>query len=227
MRFRLNLEVSGGNCALPINYQYELSSWIFHTIHSSDNEFARWLHNTGYTNQNRKFKLFTFSRLMPEKYSVSHDRLIIESQNIAVIVSFHVPEAVEHFITGLFRNQELKLGDRISSCYFRVQEIEKLPEVPFSSRMKFRAISPLVISHNTETEKYARYLSPEDVTYPELLYNNLISKYVALAGLNMPEYGKDAISKDQEFEFSVLGCIRQKLIRIKAGKADETFFQRF
>jgi CRISPR-associated endoribonuclease Cas6 len=227
MRFRLNLEVSVGNCILPINYQYELSSWIFHTIYSSDNDFARWLHNTGYTNQNRKFKLFTFSRLMPEKYSITRDRLIIESRNIAMILSFHVPKTVEHFITGLFRNQELKLGDSISSGDFRVQKIEKQPEVSFSTQMKFRAISPVIISQNIENEKYARYLSPEDASYPELFYNNLISKYVAWAGMLMPEYGKDPYSTDQEFGFSVLGGIRQKLIRIKAGKADETFLKGF
>ncbi|HQG36370.1 MAG TPA: CRISPR-associated endoribonuclease Cas6 [Bacteroidales bacterium] len=227
MRFSLKLEVENGNVALPLNYQYELSSWIFHTIHNSDNDFARWLHETGYCNRNRKFKLFTFSRLKPEKYRISGDRMIIDSRNTELIVSFYVSEAVEHFIAGVFKNQHLKLGDRISSADFYVRQIEKLPDISFSSCMKFRAISPLIVSHNTGVEEYARYLSPEDDAYPELLYNNLISKYVATAEFHTEDCNKGAVLSEQEFGFSLLGGIRQKLIRIKAGKSDETFLKGF
>jgi len=225
MRFRLNLEITGISRELPINYQYELSSWIFHVINYSNTDFARWLHDTGYCYGYKKFKLFTFSRLKPEKYTISGDRLVIESRNSELVISFFMQPAVEHFIEGLFRNQQFRLGDRFSSVDFHVSQIETLPDIDFSSRMNFRALSPIIISHNKLTEKYAQYLSPEDELYPELFYNNLINKYVALAEFNNESLNKTAALIEPDFKFSLIGRARQKLIRVKTGRSDETYLK--
>jgi CRISPR-associated endoribonuclease Cas6 len=211
---------------LPINYQYELSSWIYRTIHASDSDFAQWLHNTGYVKENRKFKLFTFSSLKPEKYKVLGDRLLIESENAELTISFYLPKTVEHFITGLFRNQSFRLGDNLSSVGFTVKQIEKLPEVEFSGTMSFRTISPIVISKNTEPEKkYAQYLSPGDTGYGDLLANNLVNKYVALAEKGHININNGSAIADVPVNLLLVGKPRQKLIKIKAGNAGETFLK--
>lgn len=49
MRFKLDIVVPI-NSIIPINYQYELSSWIYHVI-NCDKEFADWLHNKGFTDE--------------------------------------------------------------------------------------------------------------------------------------------------------------------------------
>jgi len=225
MRFRLILQLSGRSNELPLNYQYELSSWIFHLINNSDKEFAFWLHESGYSFGNRKFKFFTFSRLRFGKYSITGDRLIIESEDIELIISFLIPQIVEHFIIGLFKNQKLRIGDSKSSVTFYVRQIEKLPEVRFSGKMSFSSLSPLIISHFNGINKYAQYLSPDDKRYPDLFYNNLISKYVALAGFNNELYNKSEVLADHEFGFSLNGGARPKLIKIKAGKEGETYLR--
>ncbi|MBP8945755.1 MAG: hypothetical protein KBG25_07665, partial [Paludibacteraceae bacterium] len=51
--------------------------------------------------------------------------------------------------------------------------------------------------------------------------------YVATAEFHTEDCNKGAVLSEQEFGFSLLGGIRQKLIRIKAGKADETFLKGF
>ena len=44
--FNLNLSLTDRNRnVLPINYQYELSAWIYRVIHQSNPVFAEWLHN--------------------------------------------------------------------------------------------------------------------------------------------------------------------------------------
>jgi|WetSurMetagenome_2_1015567.scaffolds.fasta_scaffold29263_1 CRISPR-associated endoribonuclease Cas6 len=227
MRFRLILSVNRSNNSsgiLPINYQYELSSWIYKTINKSDGKFSHWLHDTGYTRQNRKFKLFTFSNLYPEKYKVEGDRLKLLSDQVSLVASFYLPAAVEHFITGLFRAQEFSLGDTVSSVDFGVSRIEKLPEVDFGKEMKFRTVSPVVISISESGEsRHARYLSPLEEQYSDLLAGNLVNKYIALA-----EGGIEVLKGtgvDHEVALKVLGQPRQKLIKIKAGTAEQVFLK--
>ena len=231
MRFRLKLLADVQKTQkriLPINYQYELSSWIYRTINSSDSDFAQWLHNTGYVNENRKFKLFTFSNLKPEKYKVSGDRLLIESENTELTISFYLPETVEHFITGLFMNQSFRLGDKQSSVGFTIQQIEKLPGVEFAGTMNFHTISPMIISKNTDPgQKYAKYLSPEETGYSDLLANNLVNKFVALAEKGHLYSNKRAEMDNVPINLSIVGSPRQKLIKIKADNASETFLKGF
>lgn len=53
MRFNLCLSLLDRNRnVLPVNYQYELSAWIYKVINHSDPAFADWLHNKGYSNDN-------------------------------------------------------------------------------------------------------------------------------------------------------------------------------
>src|SRR6266542_2222171 len=181
MRFYLTFEVLGVNKQLPINYQYELSSWIYKTIHFGNPVFAEWLHSHGYMDGNKQFKLFTFSNLKPEKYTINGDRLELQSHRATIHISFFAHEAATPFITGLFQNQQFSLGDKISNVQFRVNTIEKLPEPQWSSRMLFRTESPLIISkRESETSRNAKYLSPEESGYGEMFLNNLIAKYDAL-----------------------------------------------
>lgn len=77
MRFNLNLSLTDRNrSVLPVNYQYELSSWIYKVINQSDPVFAKWLHDRGFSNDNKQFRLFTFSNLMVPQYEIAGDRLI-------------------------------------------------------------------------------------------------------------------------------------------------------
>ncbi len=53
MRFKLHIEVIPslyGN-KLPINYQYELSAWIYKVIALGDESYARWLHENGFSHK--------------------------------------------------------------------------------------------------------------------------------------------------------------------------------
>ena len=87
MKFKLLFQIPGEKNIIPVNYQYEFSAWIYKTLNFGNAEFARWLHDQGYVNGNKRFKLFTFSRLFPDKYSVQKDRLEILSNQSVLYIS--------------------------------------------------------------------------------------------------------------------------------------------
>src|SRR5690606_21047409 len=126
MRFRLTLSVPGHRRLLPFNYQYPLSAAIYKILESADEEYAHFLHNTGYGQGSKSFKLFTFSDIII-RYRVFRDRMEILDREASVIVCFHLPKAASSFITGIFRNQRLIVSDRYSKVCFEVKDIQLLP----------------------------------------------------------------------------------------------------
>lgn len=112
MRLKLTFNLSSkSNRTLPINYQYELSAWIYKVLNLGDASFSAWLHNQGYLAKGRQYKLFTFSRLQIAQFKVQQDRLQLLSDSVSLLLSFYTPVSAETFITGLFRQQQFALGD--------------------------------------------------------------------------------------------------------------------
>lgn len=63
MRFLIKLFALNYPAVLPLNYQYPLSAVIYKILRRADQEYASFLHETGYraANSLKSFKLFTFS----------------------------------------------------------------------------------------------------------------------------------------------------------------------
>ena len=224
MRFKLTINLKTP-AIIPINYQYELSSWIYKVINNSSPEFSEWLHNIGFTEGKRNFKLFTFSQLNIPVYEIrkENERLLIKSTEISLIISFLMPEAAEKFIIGLFQHQSFELGDYISKATFQIKCIEKLADPEWKETMKFKTISPILISKmQVNNEKAsAIYLSPKDEGFEDLFFQNLIRKYAASAiPLNLAPLATDGFATDTKFE--ILSEPKAKLITIKANTAQQT-----
>ena len=65
MRLQLTLLPLTPQPAVPANYQYYLSSAIYHLLALASPEYATFLHEAGYqsASSERRLKMFTFSRL--------------------------------------------------------------------------------------------------------------------------------------------------------------------
>jgi len=151
MRFRLHLELKGTSpYVVPINYQYELSSWIYKTIHHGNNEFATWLHEKGYMDKTRQYKVFCFSQLGVDKFTVDKDRLIISNNQASLLISFFANEAAEPFIKGLFMQHQGSIGDKISRVDFAINQIARIEDPDFSESMVFNTISPMIVSQTPD-----------------------------------------------------------------------------
>jgi CRISPR-associated endoribonuclease Cas6 len=223
MRFKIALQNIGKQRILPIDNQYFLSAWIYRIIANADKEFARFLHNHGYTLGNKQFKLFCYSPLLFEKYKIWKEKALIEviSKQVVFQISFCLNEAAEKFIIGLFNRQQFYLGNKFNGVDFAVTQIERLPDlihpnddspaihsITNSPTKSYQAKSPVVISYKTESEKYARYLSPEEQGYGELVKQHLMQKYQTVPGVK-------PIPGNTEIKFILKSLPKSKLITIK------------
>ncbi len=237
MRLHLRLECRPGS-RIPINYAYEFSSWIYKVLANADPAFASWLHENGYALEgNKRFKFFTFSQLQlqsPFRIESQQQAICIESGKASLILSFLLDDTLEHFITGLFRQQQFGIGTiLLRPADFTVQSVEILPKPIFKETMRFRALSPICVAASEEGLKHAQYRHPNTPDYPELLINNLLHKsniatHYTTASTLKPQTSKTPNAEPQNLQtskppnFQILSEPRQKGITLKSHTKGET-----
>ena len=229
MRFKLLLQLSDPNKnILPINYQYELSAWIYRTIQNADPAFSLWLHEKGYTRGAQRFKFFTFSNLQfePKGYKVEGDRLRILISPCVFIISFLIEEAAMPFITGIFRNQVFTLGDTRSSVGFIAGSVERLPDPVFESQMTFKTLSPIIIgkSRLADGGKGTEYLSPIHTDYENLFFQNLQRKVEIY---QLQKHETYTIPGHDSCHIELVSDPKSKIILIKNGQYEATRLRGF
>lgn len=221
MRFRLLLAKSS-KCIIPINYQYELSAWVYKKIKEADHQYADFLHREGYSKKHKHFKFFTFSNLYIRDFQVLKDRLKINNPSISFDISFLVPRGAENFIKGVFQNQQLRLGDAITQGNFEVIQIEAKRINAIDGTARLKASSPVVVSKPKEKngKLIPNYLAPENKDYKDLFFKNLINKYQAAQAHGLVS-GLNGLS-ESDMDLKVLSKPRSRLVTIKAFTPQET-----
>jgi CRISPR-associated endoribonuclease Cas6 len=216
MRFSLQLvpDTSIFGNTLPINYQYELSSFVYAAIHRSDAQYSTWLHQNGFVADNKQFRLFTFSHLHVPKYNIAGDRLMIESPTVEWQIAFLPGRSTEEFIRGLFSEQVFTLGDRQSKVQFRVTGIELMAEPVFTTDTVFTTLSPVCIARHIPETNQIFYESPDSPYAREAMLRNLKNKYAAYHGHDYTGFGT--------FELKLLSKPISKLVSIKTGTPYQT-----
>ena len=216
MRFKLTLTVDRrafGNF-LPLNYQYELSAFVYRTIERANAAYSEWLHENGFKLDAKQFRLFCFSNFQIPIYKIQDHRLRIDSDTITWFISFLPEQSTEEFIKGVFAEQLFSIGDKLSKVQFRVANIELLPEPDFSKPNQFNTLSPVCITRHIPEQNRIAYESPDSNYAREALLCNLKNKYKAF-------YGKE-FEGDEQFDFKLLYTPKSKLIMIKANTPEQT-----
>ncbi|MBD0287330.1 MAG: CRISPR-associated endoribonuclease Cas6 [Flavisolibacter sp.] len=220
MRLKLTLHTNEKGALLPFNYQYPLSAAIYKIIQTADHEFAAFLHDQGYGEGHKSFKLFTFSDLRTP-FEKAGDRMRLLTHEAELIVCFYVPQAAENFIKGLFMNQQLPIADDRSKTVFQVHQVENLPESNVSEAiLLLQPLSPLVVGRKNDRGHYD-YRSPEDADFVECLLYNWLEKWRAVHGADglVGQQLKEAVSINVRlFPYPP----QQRLITIKGGTDAET-----
>lgn len=220
MRLKLTLH-SKQYSLLPFNYQYPLSSAIYKIIQSADAEFAAFLHNTGYGEGHKSFKLFNFSDIKTP-FVKNDDRMQLQTGEAELIVCFFIPQAAENFIKGLFINQQLRIADHKSKTTFVISHVESLALTYNSKNQKqlLQPLSPMVVGKKNSHGHYD-YRSPEDKNFRDCLLHNWIEKYseTSNADVDALQDLKQKIKIDLRF---FPHPPQQRLITIKGGTDAET-----
>jgi CRISPR-associated endoribonuclease Cas6 len=178
MRFKLNLVLRHNAAIIPINYQYPVSAAIYKIIARGDNAYASFLHENGYRQEGslKTFKFFTFSDLRTP-FKIAGDRLRLTANHAELEICFHLPQAAETFIKGLFMQQQFQIADKKSKAHFEIQSVESLPD-PLQAYKPNELISiilkpwsPVVAGLPNAKGNYD-FLSPDDIRFAEsLVYN--------------------------------------------------------
>ncbi|MEH6659600.1 CRISPR-associated endoribonuclease Cas6 [Leeuwenhoekiella marinoflava] len=224
MKFKITLECLGKDRKLPINYQYPLSAAIYKIINQADKEYAEFLHKEGY---GKGYKFFSFSDLNA-KFKVDKDRMVLQFPIVSFFINFHLPEASQHFVKGLFQSRRITIADANSKVNFEIKNIEALQEPlkKYKTRdiieLNCKALSPMVCGIKNENNNY-NFLHPEEDKFSESLVYNWRQKIEANYDLQTAE---DALLLT-EIDFYKNNKARSRLITIKTGTPAETKIRGF
>ena len=227
MRLMLHLAAPRAGMVLPFNYQYPLSAAIYKIIERADADYAAFLHNEGYRQGGKSFKLFTFSDIRTP-FKPAGDRMILTTDKATVQVCFYLPQAAENFVRGLFLNRQLEIADRQSRVVFTIEQVETMDEGVsllqpgqdgFVTAL-LEPLSPLVVGRKNERGHYD-FLSPEDADFLFWLGHNWVEKWASVSGTD-----SNTIAMLQEnmrlLALPVKKPLQQRVIAIKAGTPEET-----
>lgn len=216
MRFKLTLDIDkkAFGDRIPLNYQYAASALVYRILSNSGGDFANWLHENGYSDEKRRFKLFTFSRLYANRYVIEGASMKILSDTADWYISFLPEKGTQEFIQGLFNQQSFELGDRGARIRFRVGSVEVLPTPAFTESMTFETLSPVCIVRQEE-DGSEKYIAPDHPDAVGIVKLNLLNKYKAFHGHAFQLNGFP-------FQLETLSKPRSSLITIKEGTPQES-----
>ncbi|MDZ7265031.1 MAG: CRISPR-associated endoribonuclease Cas6 [candidate division KSB1 bacterium] len=182
MRIRLTLQPRDQLCVIPINYQYPLSAAIYKILSQASPEYAAFLHERGYASPAGKpMKLFTFSRLWCPAVRQVENTLRITNRRLCFlqISSPMLEDFVQHFVIGLFQEQQLEIAGPHAVGKFLITQVETLAPPEFEPEMQFRCLSPMVVSlmHEHLGARKIHYLRPGDDQLSTAIAQNLRQKY--------------------------------------------------
>ncbi len=155
---QLSLTFSGTDApvTLPLASSWTIQGLLYHAI-SSDSAYSGFLHNQGYFDGNRRFKLFCFSELQPTgQYRVNPaERTITYLSDVTLEIRSVQP----HFIGLLFSYFTSRPTVQLGENTVNVKNPRLGDSHIFTDRVRVRTLSP-VTAYQTEESGYTTYFSP-------------------------------------------------------------------
>lgn len=141
---------------LPLASSSTLQGLLYEAL-SSDSAYSEFLHDQGFVDGYRRFKLFCFSELQT---AGRYDLFQNETKMIAYFsnVTLYVRSAQPHFIGVLFtyfsRNQDVWLGDNLVPVRAQLED-----ERIHTDHIRVRTLSPITV-YRSEEDRHTTYYSP-------------------------------------------------------------------
>lgn len=166
--------------AVPVHYGTLLQGLIYRQMQNP--ALRCYLHEHGFALEKRRFKLFTFSRLMGRavRFDRSAGRLVL-TPPLRLIICSPVPFILQELGTGILREGRVRLGDALLD----VQEMATASPRVNSSSIRVRMLSPVVMYSTAKSENgrsYTYYYSPFEPRFVELIGANLAKKHLLIYG---------------------------------------------
>ena len=176
MKIKLSL-ISDKKIILARGYNELVQAFIYRHL---DRAESQWLHDTGFTHEKRKYKLFTFSDIVPHGKYNKETRGFTYPERISLYVSSPVHWILEQFARNNITSESVMLGKND----LHVESVEIMSnEYVERSPVKVRTLSPIEVHTTFEKEdgkKKTHYYTPFEEDFNELINDNLKRKWRAL-----------------------------------------------
>lgn len=161
---------------LPLNYNQILQGFIYRNI--DDGQFSTFLHNEGFQSGNKKFKLFTFSRLKGAAKVDSKQKVIRFNGKVTLEVSSILPTFIQNLGQSLLQTENLYLNNNKIS----IEKVAYSAKSPEQTASEINMLSPITVYstlQNPSGKKLTHYYNPDDQAFSMLIEKHLLSKYEA------------------------------------------------
>lgn len=161
---------------LPIAYNYYIQS----AVYAAWREKFPALHDEGYTDGARTFRLFTFSPLRG-RYSVEGKEIVFTGA-VSLEIRSPVDALMDELASHLLQCGFLRLG----RCTLPITDLRTANHLLFFPSARIRMLGAVTV-HDTLPDGQTRYYAPAEERFGELLAENLSAKLRAV-GLDAPPY---------------------------------------
>ena len=160
---------------LPIAYHHILQSILYNNMNGQDH-YSDFIHNEGYTFQDRRFRMFTFG-LLEGKYSIQDGKISFRDE-----VSFEVRSPDHRLIKILKENMEVK-GIRYPDRTITDIKLSLRDEQVEENHILIKMQSPLSVYSTDEKTKQTYFYTPEESRFATMVNDNFKRKYSAYTGI--------------------------------------------
>ena len=179
---------SAGNITLPRNYNHILQSWLYNQI--SDPAYQAFLHDQGFSFEKRKFKMFTFSRLLGRWALDPAKKNMIFGNHVTLYIASPLLPLMEEVAFTLLSGLQTRLGtNQVIVSEIQSDGDDVLPSG--THKWRISALSPIV-AYSTLTnngKKETRYYRPDEPEFNALVKSNLQKKSSILLDEGLAKYG--------------------------------------
>lgn len=228
MRIQFSLSCQKGTI-IPINYQSEISQWVFAVLSNAGAELSSWVQQRGYDLSSKNFKLFTFSPLAIYPYEMDQvkQEFKLLGNQVKLNISIYLDPSFEQQIVHLFRQVPLPLGTLEGRpAQFEVKHWQIMPHPNFKDTMQFKAISPISITTIEDIKTTNPYLLPDNEQYDVSFFHHEVRRFKAAM-----QYKSLAALKllDPAFpmHYRLLGQAKSRLIHLKPNSENITQLRGF
>ncbi|MCS7202549.1 MAG: CRISPR-associated endoribonuclease Cas6 [Dictyoglomus sp.] len=175
MRIKLVYEsLEDKDIILPCHYNYYLQTLIYNTFSS---HIAKWLHDEGFLFGKRRFKLFTFSRIL-EKGKIIFKNNGTKYLNFGRKITFYFSSPIDDIVGNLgeraFREREFSVYK--NKVYISQLEILLPPKI--EEKIYIKMLSPLTIYSTfiKNGSKIIHFYRPNEKEFSRLIEENAKKK---------------------------------------------------
>lgn len=192
----------GRTIGFPIQYNYSLQGLVYSML---EPHFADFLHREGYKFEKRRFKMFSFSRILGN-FSIDRQKnKIIFTGDIYLYITSPMEDLIRQVSNTLLLEPTLRIGNQI----LIVDGIKVGQQSVESEKVTIETTSPVTIYstlYKVDGSKFTYYYNPMEKDFSTLIKNNLIKKYNAFYGENLEQ---------AHFHISPIGKTKENVINYK------------